>query len=129
MIASKPPVAHSLGQHVDPFLSQLADLCRAQRTRVKWVFVPSFALGHTLGERLVLEGTEWANLRFARPFDVALQVAAPFLLDRGLYPASDGIGPALIMRLLIDLPASTPRYFRRLAEQPRMAEALWAEIR
>lgn len=50
-------------------------------------------------------------------------MAAPFLIDRGLDPASDGIGAALVMRLLIDLPAETPRYFRRLAEQPRMADA------
>ncbi len=114
---------------MDPFLTQLAELCRTQRTTVKWVFVPSFALGHTLGERLVLDGTDWANLRFVRPFDVALQMAAPFLVDRGLDPAADGIGAALVMRLLIDLPAETPRYFRRLAEQPRMAEALWAAIR
>ena len=129
MIASTVPGAHDLGQHVDPFLSQLAELCRTQPTRVKWVFVPSFALGHTLGERLVLEGTDWVNLRFVRPFDVALQMAAPFLIERGLDPAADGVGPALVMRLLIDLPASTPRYFRRLAEQPRMAEVLWAAIR
>src|SRR5688500_7924598 len=118
-----------IGHDVDPFVSQLAELCRLQRTRVKWVFVPSFALGHTLGERLVLEGTEWANLRFVRPVDVALQMAAPFLLERGLDPASDGIGPALVMRLLMDLPSATPRYFRRLAEQPRMAEALWTTMR
>ena len=48
----------------DQFLAQLADLCRTDRTRPKWVFVPSHAVGHTLGERLVLEGTDWANLRF-----------------------------------------------------------------
>jgi RecB family exonuclease len=129
MIASTPSDAHDHGHDVDPFLTQLAELCRTHRTRVKWVFVPSFALGHTLGERLVLDGTDWANLRFVRPFDVALEMAAPFLLDRGLDPVGDGIGPALVMRLLLDLPAGTPRYFRRLAEQPRMAEALWAAIR
>ena len=55
-------------------------------------------------------------------------MAAPFLVERGIDPAGDGIGPALIMRLLMDLPATVPTYFRQLADQPRMAEALWAAI-
>lgn len=113
---------------MDPFLTQLADLCRTERTRPKWVIVPTHALGHTLGERLVLGGTPWANLRFTTPLDLALQMAAPFLVERGVEPAADEVGPALVMRLLLDLPPDVPRYFRRLAEQPRMAEALWATI-
>lgn len=113
---------------MDLFLTQLAELCRSERTRPKWVVVPSHALGHTLGERLVLGGTAWANLRFTTPLDIALQMAAPFLVERGIEPAADEVGPALVMRLLLDLPTSVPRYFRRLAEQPKMAEALWATI-
>jgi ATP-dependent helicase/nuclease subunit B len=112
-----------------PFLAQLAELCRAERTRPKWVFVPTHALGHTLGERLVLEGTDWANLRFTPPRDVALHIAAPFLVERGIEPAGDDVGPALLMRLLLDLPDGVPRYFRRLEEQPRLSEALWATVR
>jgi ATP-dependent helicase/nuclease subunit B len=112
----------------DPFLAQLAALCRAEPTRAKWVIVPSHVLGHTLGERLAREGSDWANLRFAVPFDLALQMAAPFLVERGIDPAPDGIGPALVMRLLLELPPAVPSYFRHLADQPRMAEALWAAI-
>ena len=111
-----------------PFLSQLAELQRADRTRAKWVIVPSHSLGHTLGERLALYGAGWTNVRFATPLDLALPMAAPFLVERGVDPAPDGIGPALIMRLLLKLPASVPPYFRGLAEQPQMAEALWVAI-
>ncbi len=114
---------------VDPFLVQLAEICRTRRTTTKWVFVLSHAVGHTLGERLVLEGTNWANVRFVRPLDLALQVAAPFLVEREIDPAPDTLGPALIMRLLLELPGSTPPYFRPLAEQPQMADALWSTIR
>ena len=32
------------------------------------------------------------------------------------------------MRLLLELPATVPTYFRGLAEQPQMAEALWATL-
>jgi hypothetical protein len=113
---------------MDPFLTQLAQLCRAERTRPKWVVVPSHALGQTLGQRLVLAGTAWANLRFTTTLDIALQMAAPFLVERGIEPAADEVGPALVMRLLLDLPPGVPLYFRRLAEQPRMAEALWTTI-
>ena len=81
-----------------PFLAQLAELCRAERTRAKWVIVPGHSLGHTLGERLVLAGDGWANVRFATPLDLALPMAAPYLVERGVDPAPDGIGPALIMR-------------------------------
>jgi RecB family exonuclease len=113
---------------LDPFLTQLVELCRTERTRAKWVLVPGHALGHTLGERIALHGMAWANLRFTPPFDLALQMAAPFLVERGIDPAPDGIGPALVMRLLLDLPSTVPAYFRHLADQPKMAEALWAAI-
>jgi ATP-dependent helicase/nuclease subunit B len=114
---------------MDPFLDQLGRLCHAEPTRAKWVFVPSHAVGRTLGERLGLEGTNWANLRFVPPLDVALQMAAPSLVDRGLDPAPDLLGPAVVLRLLLELPATTPSYFRPLAEHPKMADALWATMR
>ena len=113
---------------MNPFLTQLAEVQRAEPTRAKWVIVPSHTLGHTLGERLAASDGGWTNLRFTTPLDLALPMAAPFLVERGVDPAPDGLGPALIMRLLLELPASVPSYFRGLAERPQMAEALWAAI-
>src|SRR5438094_258285 len=115
--------------HVDPFLAQLAALCRELPTAPKWVFVPSRPIGHTLAERLAREGTPWANLRFTLPLDLAIAMAAPALVGRGIDPAPEGLGAALVMRLLLDLPGSGPAYFRPLADQPEMAEALWSTIR
>ena len=116
------------GGCVDPFVSQLAELCTTHRTRAKWVFVPSHSIGRTLGDRLALEGTDWLNLRFVTPLDIALRMGAPFLVERGIDPSEEGLGPALIMRLLLDLPEHGG-YFRSLADQPTMAQALWATIR
>ena len=113
---------------MDPFVAQLARLCSAHRTRAKWVFVPTHALGRTLGDRLVLEGTDWANLRFVTPLDIALRMGAPFLVERGIDPSEEGLGAALIMRLLLDLPEEGG-YFRPLADQPTMAQALWTTVR
>jgi RecB family exonuclease len=119
------PVADTL---MDPFVQQLAELCRTDVTRVKWVFVPSHAIGRTLGERITLSGTNWLNLRFLTPLDLALRMGAPFLVERGIEPSEEGLGPALIMRLLLDLP-ETGGYFRPLADQPSMAQALWMTVR
>src|SRR5262249_26215414 len=85
------------------------------------------AIGHTVGERLALDGTNWLNLRFVTPLDIALHMGAPFLVERGIEPSEEGLGPALIMRLMLDLPKE-PGYFRRLADQPTLAEALWSTI-
>ena len=112
----------------DPFVVQLGELCRAHVTRAKWVFVPSHAIGRTLGERIALDGTNWLNLRFVTPLDVALRMGAPFLVERGIDPSEEGLGPALMMRLLLDLPEKDG-YFRPLADQPTMAQALWTTIR
>src|SRR3954452_2796541 len=114
--------------HADPFVDQLASLCRAHVTRSKWVFVPSHAIGRTLGERIALGGTNWLNLRFVTPLDVALRMGASFLVERGIDPSEEGLGPALIMRLLLALPPENG-YFRPLADQPTLAQALWGTVR
>src|SRR3954469_7835192 len=113
---------------MDPFVQQLSTLCREHVTRCKWVLVPSHTIGRTLGERIALGGTNWLNLRFVTPLDIALRMGAPFLVERGIDPSEEGLGPALMMRLLLDLP-SERGYFRPLADQPTMAQALWRTIR
>src|ERR1700720_2222100 len=113
---------------MEPFVDQLKTLCASYPTRTKWVFVPTHPIGRTLADRLVLEGTDWANLRFVTPLDVALRMGAPFLVERGIDPSEEGLGPALIMRLLLDLP-EPDGYFRALADQPTMAQALWSTVR
>ena len=62
---------------MDPFVAQLADICKEHPTRAKWVFVPTHSIGRTIGDRLVLAGTDWANLRFVTPFEIALRMGAP----------------------------------------------------
>src|SRR5213078_2331019 len=96
--------------------------------RSKWLFVPTHGIGRMLGDRLALEGTNWLNLRFVTPLDIALRMGAPFLVERGIDPSEEGLGPALMMRLLLELPADGG-YFRPLADQPTMAQALWTTVR
>src|SRR5690348_7707240 len=110
------------------FIEQLKRLCAEHPTRAKWVFVRSHAAGWTIGDRLVLGGTDWANLRFVTPLDIALRMGAPFLVERGIEPSEEDLGPALMMRLLLDLPREGG-YFSPLAEQPTLAQALWTTVR
>lgn len=113
---------------MDPLVEHLKSLCREQPTRSKWVVVPGHNVGRTIGDRLVLEGTDWANLRFVTPLDLALRMGAPYLVERDIDPSEEQLGPALIMRLLLGLPEAHT-YFRPLAHEPRMAMALWSTIR
>jgi ATP-dependent helicase/nuclease subunit B len=112
----------------DPFIVQLSDLCGAHRVRPKWVVVPSHAVGLTLGDRLAREGCDWVNLRFVTPLDLAARMAAPFLLEEGIDPSEETLGPALVMRLLLETPEEGG-YFRPMAQHPSMAHALWRTLR
>ncbi len=112
----------------DPFLAQLAQLCRDVPSSPKWVVVPAPSFGWTLAERLVLAGLPWANLRFLTMHDLARDLAAPHLLAAGLDPVPEGLSASLLLRLLLDLPDGDEGYFRPLAEQPRMADCLWSSL-
>src|SRR4029079_18225373 len=102
------------GAGVVTLFAQRARVCTTYRTRAKWVFVPTHALGRTLGDRLLLEGTDWAKHPFVTALDIPLRMGAPFLVERGIDPSGEELGPALIMRLLLDLPEEGG-YFRALA--------------
>jgi hypothetical protein len=110
------------------FLDQIADACRRESRRAKWVIVPTHALGHTLGDRLALQAGAWGNLRFRTLADLALETAGPALAAAGVAPMAPELGPPLVLRLLVDLPAETPAHFRPLATEPRMAGALWRSL-
>ena len=110
------------------FLDQIADACRREPRRAKWVVVPTHALGHTLGDRLALGGVSWGNLRFRTVTDLALETAGPALAGSGVSPMAPELGPPLMLRLLLDLPPDTPSYFRPLATERRMAAAVWRSL-
>ncbi len=110
----------------DPFVEQLKRLCREEPVRCKWVLVPNQSLRWTLGERLLHEGCDWVNLRLVTPLQLATEVAAPRLLDEGINPCPETLGPSLLQNLLLGQPSTS--YFRPLILQPGMAEALWRTL-
>jgi ATP-dependent helicase/nuclease subunit B len=114
---------------MDLLLQQIAEFMQEQPTGTRWILLPTTAAGHTLGERLAREGFAWANLRFTTPLDLATRIAAPVLGARGVREMDPGLGPALLLQLLLDLPAEVPQYFRKIMDQPGVAEALWMAVR
>ncbi|MCC6863000.1 MAG: PD-(D/E)XK nuclease family protein [Bryobacterales bacterium] len=113
---------------MDVFIEHLAGVCRELPWQTKWVILPTAALGHNLGERLAREGVNWANLRFTTPLEIATTTVGPALATGNTTMLDEGMGPALSLSLLLELPEDVPRYFRGVADQPGMAEALWASI-
>ena len=67
-------------------IKQLADLCSEHRITPKIVFVPSVQAGSALGTALARNGTDWINLRFCTPEDVAREISEPAFLARGWSP-------------------------------------------
>lgn len=110
-------------------IEQIARICDLHPTRAKWLIVPSRSLGRTVGDRLTLGGTNWANLRIVTPLDIALRMGAPFLVERGIDPSEEGLGPALVMQLLAEVGDREQGYFTPLAEHPQMSDALWTTFR
>ena len=113
---------------MEPLYRQLVGFTQQASARPRWILAPSLAVGHTLAERLALDGQGWTNLRFTTAADLAARVAGPALAASGVTVLDTGVGPALILQLLLDLSEEVPKYFRAIAEQPGVAEALWRAI-
>jgi hypothetical protein len=113
---------------MEPILQQLAELVQTEPARAKWVVAPSLAVGHNIAERLISEGIAWGNLRFTSAFDLAARIAGPALARENRTVSDPSAGPALVLGLLLDLPDAVAPYFRAIAEQPGVADALWSTI-
>jgi hypothetical protein len=112
----------------DGFVEQLKQLCVDYPVDNKWVVVPTQDLRWTLGERLLGEGHNWINLRFVTPFQMALDERAPWLLEQGLNPCPETLGPSLLASLLMSSSKKSEPYFLPLILQPGMADALWKTL-
>lgn len=97
-------------------------------TRAKWLIAPTHGVGRMITDRLALDGGSWTNIRSITPLDIALRMGAPFLVERGIDPSKEALGPALIMRLLLGM-LGGDTYFKPLGSHPAMAQALWSTIR
>jgi len=113
---------------MEPILQQLAELVQAEPAHAKWVVAPSLMVGHTIAERLIAQGIIWGNLRFATAPELAARIAGATIARQNRTLLNPAAGPALVLGLLLDLPDAVTPYFRAIAEQPGVADALWSTI-
>ncbi len=64
-------------------LRALAKICAEFRLEKKYLLVPSYQVGHQIGEALAREGGSWVNLHFVTLVSLAQQAAGEELLKRG----------------------------------------------
>ena len=67
-------------------LHQLTTFCADHRITPKIVFVPSIQAGTALGVALARSGTDWINLRFSTPEDLARDLVEPTFIADGWMP-------------------------------------------
>ncbi|MBI4348098.1 MAG: PD-(D/E)XK nuclease family protein [Elusimicrobia bacterium] len=110
----------------DPFLSALADICRAHKTRRKILLLPNPGHGVAALERLARSGFAWANVVVRSPAAYAAELLAGWSLDR--VPMPEGVGPALVALILSrDVPKKSR--LAGLAASPGASAAVWRTIR
>ncbi|HYA48753.1 MAG TPA: hypothetical protein VEG35_03555, partial [Burkholderiales bacterium] len=108
----------------------LARFCREHRLDEKTFVVPSFSVGHQIGQALAGAGEAWVNLRFVTLGALAQETAAAELLRQGrrLIPETGLL--VLADSLFRELQeASSLEYFGRLRARPGLARALVRAIR
>jgi len=94
-------------------IKQLADLCSDHPVTPKTVFVPSVQAGVALGTALAREGTNWINLRFSTPEDIAREISEPGFLADGWSPLPKDADLIELVPIVTDFLSSPANiYFR-----------------
>ena len=107
----------------------LAAFCREHRLDEKIFIVPSFSLGHQIGEALAGAGEGWVNLRFVTLPALALEVAAVELAALGKKQAGETDLLVLVDGLFRELKSGGRlEYFGTLHPTPGVARALHRAI-
>lgn len=108
----------------------LAGFCRKHRLDEKVFVIPSFSVGHQIGQALAGAGEAWVNLRFVTLAALAQETAAAELLRDGRRQISETGLLVLTDSLFRELrEAGSLEYFGRLQARPGLARALLRAIR
>lgn len=97
----------------------LADFCRKFILDEKVFVVPSYHIGHQIGERLAADGSPWINLRFVTPSSLALEAAGLEMSTAGLQVISPTAAFFLVEQILDQLDQDNKlNYFNQLKTSP-----------
>lgn len=110
---------------MNPTLHELARACREEPVREKLLFVPSYSIGHQIGEWLVRTNAPWANLRVTTPAGYAHERVAVRLSSDSIRLV-ESYERFLIVEKLCSDPNWTNKsvYFKSGAEVPGILKCL-----
>ena len=105
-----------------PFLFRF---CAEHPLEKKYLIVPSYQIGHQIGEALTKEGGAWINLHFVTLSSLAQETAGIELSTQGIKLISQASALFLVDRVLRRLKAAKKfKYFGQVDATTRMVRAL-----
>lgn len=107
-------------------IDALAGICDENRFQEKLLFVPSYSIGHQIGECLAKGGTPWINLRVTTPVGYAQGLLALDLNMAGIHLIDSRERLLVIEKLYLDYGSSqgAAHYFEGAAEIPGILRCL-----
>jgi len=113
----------------DISITFLKDVCFDLLLDEKIFIVPSYQIGHQIGEALVKEGQSWINLRFVTLVSLALEIAGEKLSADDMRQISGTASQVLINHIFRDLKESRELvYFGEFEAQSGIINALFQSI-
>ncbi len=107
----------------------LADFCSHHLLDEKIFIVPSYQVGHQIGERLCKAGHSWVNLRFVTSASLAQQVAGYKLSQSGVTQITASSSPILVDKIFRRLQDSgNLEYFGELTPSLGVIKAIYRAI-
>jgi len=107
----------------------LADFCSRHLLDEKIFIVPSYQIGHQIGERLCKAGYSWINLRFVTSASLAQQVAGYELSQNGIEQINAALSTILVDRIFRRLQESGKlEYFGELTPSSGVINAVYSAI-
>lgn len=107
-------------------IEHLTQICKDHRFKEKLLFVPSYSIGHQLGEYLAKAGTSWINLRMTTAMGFAQELAALDLCKSGIRLIESQARLIIIEKLYRNNEISTAgnSYFKKAEEIPGILKYL-----
>ncbi len=107
----------------------LADFCSCHLLDEKIFIVPSFQVGHQIGERLAKAGHSWINLRFVTSTSLAQQVVEDELSQSGIKQINASSSTILVDRIFHRLQDSGKlEYFGELTPSSGVIKAVYRAV-
>ena len=108
---------------MNSIIQTLAEICRTHPFEEKVLFVPSYSIGHHIGEHLARAGTSWINLRWTTTSGYALGLAS-LEMASGHIRLIDEQARLIIIEQLIRGREHPLIYFAKAAETPGIISSL-----